>query len=235
VIEPELPFPGATGRGVKIAIVDSGVNANHPHIVAPIQPVFLDSSEPEQSIDDQAGHGTAVTAAIQEKAPGAEYFVIRLFGQSLRSSSERLMEAICWSIENRMNVVNLSLGTTNFAARSQFEELAAQARASGVLLVSARSANIEPTLPGALPNVIGVDADWELPREHYRIREMDGAPRFIASGYPRPLPGMHPRRNLHGVSFAVANMAGFIARACEAAGSSSYEQVVVALKREARA
>src|ERR1700685_210273 len=81
-LEPELPFPGATGRGVKIAVVDSGVHVNHPHITAPIQPVFLDSSELDRSIDDNAGHGTAVTAAIQEKAPEAEYFAIKLFGRS---------------------------------------------------------------------------------------------------------------------------------------------------------
>ena len=33
--EPRVPFPSATGKGVKIAVIDSGVNIRHPHIVSP--------------------------------------------------------------------------------------------------------------------------------------------------------------------------------------------------------
>ena len=48
---------------------------------------------------------------------------------------------------------------------------------------------------------------------------------YVASGYPRSLPGVPRERNLHGISFAVANMTGFVARACEAsqaAGAASF-------------
>jgi len=230
--ELELPFPGATGRGVRIAVIDSGVNANHPHIIAPIQPVFLDSFDEEQSIEDHAGHGTAIMAAIQEKAPEAEYFVIKLFGRSLRTSAARLIEAIRWSVENRMNVVNLSLGTTNQDAGRELQELAGRAREAGVLLISARSACSEPTLPGALPDVIGVDVDWELPRQRYRVITAADSQHFIASGFPRPLPGMPPTRNLHGISFAVANMTGFGARAHQMVEFGTFRSVCDALTRE---
>jgi hypothetical protein len=46
----------------------------------------------------------------------------------------------------------------------------------------------------------------------------DGTAVFAASPYPRPIPGVPRERNLSGVSFAVANVTGFIARAVEAAG-----------------
>jgi subtilisin family serine protease len=236
--ELELPFPGATGRGVKIAVIDSGVNVNHPHIIAPIQPVFLDSFTgersitEERSIEDNAGHGTAVTAAIQEKAPEAEYFAIKLFGRSLRTSATRLTEAIRWSLENRMNIVNLSLGTTNPGAWRELQELAELAREAGVLLISARSASPEPALPGALPEVIGVDVDWELPRQRYRAGAASDSQLFLASGFPRPLPGMDPARNLHGISFAVANMSGFAARAYQTVGGGTLSSVCDALTRE---
>jgi subtilisin family serine protease len=231
-LELQLPFPGAAGRGVKIAVIDSGVNVNHPHIIAPIQPVFLDTFDEERSVEDRAGHGTAVTAAIQEKAPEAEYFAIKVFGRSLRTSSARLIEAIRWCVENRINVVNLSLGTNNMSARPELQELAGRAREGGVLLISARSAGAEPTLPGALPEAIGVDVDWELPRLRYRVSTVSDSPHFATSGFPRPLPGMDPARNLHGISFAVANMSGFAARAYQTVETATVVSVCDALKRE---
>jgi len=55
---------------------------------------------------------------------------------------------------------------------------------------------------------------------------------FRASGYPRPVPGVPPARNLHGISFAVANMTGFVARACELAGPGGEPQARVFRVRE---
>ena len=43
----------------------------------------------------------------------------------------------------------------------------------------------------------------------------DGSVRLRASGYPRPIPGVPPERNLKGLSFAVANASGFLALAIE--------------------
>jgi hypothetical protein len=58
---------------------------------------------------------------------------------------------------------------------------------------------------------VGVDADVTCPRDRFRYR--DGL--FLASPFPRPIPGVPPERNLHGVSFAVANMTGLLARILE--------------------
>jgi hypothetical protein len=89
------------------------------------------------------------------------------------------------------------------------------------LLVAAREANGQACYPGSLPNVLSVDLDWDCPRDAFRCAASADQMTFCASGYPRPVPGVPPTRNLHGISFAVANMAGFVARACElvAAGS----------------
>jgi subtilisin family serine protease len=227
------PFPTATGRGLKIAVVDSGVNVRHPHICAPTRGVVFDSGSDDLSSDDSVGHGTAVTAAIQEKAPDAEYYALKLFGASLRATSERLIAAITWTIENRMDIVNLSLGTTNFDRREELERLLERAASGGTLLVAARSAGQQPVLPGVLEGVIGVEVDWDLPRDRYRVADSNGIPYFLASGYPRPLPGMPPARNLNGISFAVANMTGFVARACETLASRSFRRVTEALAAEA--
>jgi subtilisin family serine protease len=227
------PMAAATGRGLKIAVIDSGVNVRHPHICAATHCVIIGSEGEELSSDDPVGHGTAVTAAIQEKAPDAEYYALKLFGASLRATSDRLIAAIKWTIENRMDIVNLSLGTSNFDRRDELQLLVERAAAVGVLLVSARSAGPQPVLPGVLEGVIGVEVDWDLPRDRYRVSDANGSPYFLASGYPRPLPGISPARNLNGISFAVANMTGFVARACETRENRSFGEICEVLAAEA--
>jgi subtilisin family serine protease len=234
-----IPFLSASGRGIRVAVIDSGINSAHPHICTPAKTVRVagagsrgvDSGEVYSS-EDTLGHGTAVMAAIQEKAPAAEYFAVKLFGSSLRATTTRLLNAIEWAIDSRMDVVNLSLGTTNLNEWAKFQALAERASSEGVVLVSARSSSIRPLLPGALPAVIGVDIDWDLPRHRYRIASADGRSYFFASGYPRPMPGVSPARNLSGISFAVANMTGFVARACEGLPKRSFQTVRDALAAE---
>jgi subtilisin family serine protease len=227
------PMTAATGRGLRIAVIDSGVNVRHPHISATTHGVVFGSESDDSSSDDPIGHGTAVMAAIQEKAPAAEYFALKLFGASLRTTTGRLIEAIEWTIENRMDVVNLSLGTSNFDYRDKLQSLVERAAAAAILLVSARSAGPNPVLPGVLQGVIAVDVDWDLTRDRYRVSDADGSPYFLASAYPRPLPGVPPSRNLNGISFAVANMTGFVAQACEARQSRSFREICEALAGQA--
>jgi subtilisin family serine protease len=233
------PFPSRTGRGVRIAVIDSGVNRRHPHILSLAGGLSVrPGGEIEEGVyTDMLGHGTAVMAAIQEKAPQAEYFAVKVFHSSLRTSAESLLTAIEWAIEQRMDVVNLSLGTRNPDHSARFEEVIAKAARNSVVLVAARDADAEPCLPGSLPGVFGVGLDWDTPRNLYRCEDTAGGVVYFTSGYPRSLPGLPRERNLHGISFAVANMTGFIARACEethAAGAArSFEALSEALRAEA--
>jgi Subtilase family len=203
-----FPFPGRTGRGVRVAVIDSGVHAAHPHIraIAGGATIRGDGAVEEGSFTDRLGHGTAVMAAIQEKAPDAEYFAVKVFDGKLQSTAMALFRAVEWSIERRAHIVNLSLGTANEAHRENFERLIDRAAAAGVSVISART-----FLPGCLDGAIGVELDERCERTSYRVCETA----FAASGLPRPAPGIPPERNLQGISFAVANLSGFAARACE--------------------
>jgi len=133
-----------------------------------------------------------------------------------------------------MDVVNLSLGSSNPGCREALEELVERAGQAGIVFVSARHSGQVPVLPGMLEGVIGVDVDWDLPRNRYRIScEPDGSLRCFASGFPRPLPGVPPARNLNGISFAVANMTGFVARACAGLEQRSLDSVLRVLAAQA--
>jgi subtilisin family serine protease len=193
--------------GIRIAVIDSGVNPDHPHISR------VDGGFPEDYLD-RLGHGTAVMAAIQEKAPDAEYFAVRVFERELRTNIDSLVAAIQWCIDHEMDIVNLSLGTSKHAEK--FAPLV-----SRVLVVSAAG-----MFPGDLPGVIRVAPDPDIARDQYRVE----GETFFASGYPRPMPGVPRERNLSGVSFAVANMTGFAGRACEGLTERSYQAVLSYLR-----
>ncbi len=211
-------FAGATGRGVRVAVIDSGVNSRHPHIQTPVAGGIAIGPDPAAngslSYIDVMGHGTAVMAAIQEKAPQAECFAVKVFHDSLRTSIRQLLAAMEWAIAERMDVINLSLGTRNAEHAPRFLPLIERASEIGCVLVSAIEAEGAVCFPGSLPEVIGVGLDAACPRDIYRV---DGEV-FRASPYPRSLPGVPVERNLSGISFAVANMTGIVACARESLG-----------------
>ncbi len=185
---------------MKIAIIDSGIHAGHPHVGAVAGSIHFTADGVGSDPVDRLGHGTAVAGAIREKVPHADLFAVKVFDRRLAVQIGALLRALEWCREQRMDVVNLSLGTENPEHRAPLEV----ALRHNSLVVSAAG-----MLPGSLPGVVGVAADEDCPRDRFRYR--DGV--YWASPYPRPIPGVPPERNLHGVSFAVANMTGFVALA----------------------
>ena len=158
------------GRGICIGIIDSGVHAAHPHVKGVAGGIGLDArGQVSGDYVDRIGHGTAVTAAIREKAPAADCYAIRIFDARLAASSSTLLSAIEWAVAARVHVINLSLGSTNRAHEPAFASAVARARAAGVAIVAARDEEGVEWLPGCLPGVVQVQADWDCPREELRV------------------------------------------------------------------
>lgn len=204
---------------LRIAVIDSGVHPEHPHIDAarllPGLAVATDGAVTlgaEASLD-RLGHGTAVIAAIQDQAADALCMPIRVFHDGLRTSARALIGAIAQAVAAQADIINLSLGTLNPAHHGPFEDAARAASEAGALIISARDMDGVPCLPGCLPDVLGVSLDWDCPRAEVRFAAAENeGPFLFASGHPRPIPGVAQQRNLHGISFAVANMTGIVAR-----------------------
>lgn len=211
-----MSFEGLTGRGVRVAIIDSGVNPVHPHVGPVAGGVFIGPSGQSPLYLDYLGHGTAVAGAIREKAADALLYAVKVFDRALSTRSEIILQAIEWCLAREMQVINLSLGTLSQNDHARFQELVARAARSGVVLVAAHEANGQAVLPGCLPTTMAVGLSSDCPRDSYRCVTTSSRTLFSASGYPRKIPGVPQERNLNGISFAVANMTGFVARARQA-------------------
>jgi subtilisin family serine protease len=208
------PFSGGQGKGVIIAVVDSGVHAEHSHIGNRVVGgvCVLPTADPADWVD-RIGHGTAVAAAIHEKAPQAKLLAVRVFDHSLTTSAQALADGIVWSADRDADLINLSLGTPNAAHHDLLSEAVAYAVERGSLVVSARELDGRALLPGSLDGTAGVLLDWDCARDEIGMSSADGGQSlYAASGYPRPIPGVPVERNLSGISFAVANVTGFLAR-----------------------
>jgi subtilisin family serine protease len=208
-----------SGRGVRVAVVDSGVHAAHPHVGRADAGIGIrENGELDPDTVDYLGHGTAVAAAILEKAPEATILPIKVFWRTLSTGASPLVLAIDEACSRGARVINLSLGTPNAKHRPMLEAAVSRARSAGAVIVSALRGDDDGLewLPGCLAGVVAVRLDWGCPRDEYRIDRSSGSTIIVASGYPRDRPGVPRERNLKGVSFAVANATGFVARACEA-------------------
>jgi hypothetical protein len=195
---------------VLVAVLDSGVHASHPHVDAGavIESAAIDAGFADTV--DRLGHGTAVAAAILDLAPAARLLVGKVFDRSLATNATVLADGIAWAVDRGARLINLSLGTQNRAHEEKLRASVAHASARGALVVSARDGDV--WLPGAFSDVVGVVADARLERNEFGLDDAG----FHATPFPRPIPGVPKERNLRGVSFAVANLTGALARLLEA-------------------
>jgi hypothetical protein len=220
--------------GVTVAVIDSGVNVPHPHLPGVAGGIAFDLAGAEHDdVVDRLGHGTAAAAAIHEKAPDAQLIAIKVFDRELATTVSTLVRAIDWASQRRVRLINLSLGTPNEFRRPELAPAVERAVARGSIIVSAHELDGCPWFPGSMPGVVGVIMDAEQPRGDVSVLESASGAILRASPYPRPIPGVPPERNLNGISFAVANATGVLARELEARPDVASAEAAIALLRAA--
>lgn len=157
---------GATGAGVRVAIVDSGVDADHPRVggVTTSVEIEVDPDSPEGyrvndvPHADLVGHGTACAAIIRSIAPDVELHSIRVLGANLTGRGSILYAGIAWAVDHRMQVVNLSLSSKSEKLFAPLHRLADEAYFNRSLLVSAANNQPGPTYPSEFSSVVSVAA-----------------------------------------------------------------------------
>lgn len=152
---------GATGEGIDVCILDSGVDAAHPLVggLASAVAVSLDGEEvriePDE-LGDVCGHGTACAGIVRSLAPGCRLHSVRVLGAGNTGSGELILGGLRHAIEQGFNVVNLSLSTTKRRFAELLHELADKAYFQGTVLVaSAHNMPVE-SYPWRFSSVISV-------------------------------------------------------------------------------
>jgi hypothetical protein len=217
-----------------VAVIDSGVNPAHPHLfrVAPGIGFLADGTETADCLD-RLGHGTAVAAAIQEKAPEVEVVPVKILHDALETRADALARAIEWAAVQDVHAISLSVGLARADLAERLRDPLERALARRLVVVAARRDEERDWYPGSFAGPVGVLLDWRCPRDEYRVVSAAGRILLGASGYARPIPGVDPERNLKGISFAVANVTGFVARALEAFRGAPSDRAIEALARRA--
>jgi subtilisin len=158
-------FGDADGAGVTVAIVDSGIEGDHPavagHVVRHLR-VELDGDEASVTDDhdahDLVGHGTACAGIVASIAPAAEIVSIRMLGADNRGKGRALAAAIEWAAGEGIEVVNLSLSSRSEPLFAAFHAVADRSYFANSLLVCAANNVPGPSYPSLFASVVSVAA-----------------------------------------------------------------------------
>jgi len=112
-------WPVTDGHGVKVGIIDTGIDLTHPDLAANIAGGY-NATNPKLSPADDHGHGTHVAgtiAAVYDSkgvvgvAPKASLYAVKALDRNGSGNVSDIVAAIDWAVQNHMQVVNMSLGS----------------------------------------------------------------------------------------------------------------------------
>jgi subtilisin len=218
VWNPESTWGDGSGAGVRVAIVDSGVDNDHPAIAGAVKG-WIEPYEADGKLqfrtdrhEDSSGHGTACAGIVLSLAPKVELYSIKVLGGTLSGTGALFAAGLHWAIDNGMQVVNLSLGTTKRDFYPILHELADTAYFRRVVLVAAANNLPVPSFPSLYASVISV-ASQEDPDPLHFCYNPSPPVEFSAPGIDVQVAwsgGSYVRST--GNSFAAPHIAGLVAR-----------------------
>jgi subtilisin len=216
-IDREWAWGGSTGAGVRVAVIDSGIDADHPAVGGRVEYAAIVEDGDELRVDlephgDDFGHGTACAGIIRGLAPDCLITSVKVLGAGLSGRGTVFAEGLRWAIENGMQVCNLSLGTTKRDFYALLHELVDEAYFADVALVTAANNLPKASYPSTYSSVISVAShdvhDDEVyycnprPPVEFGALGIDVHVAWLDGGY----------MDATGNSFAAPHITGFVAR-----------------------
>lgn len=219
-LSPEWAWGGSRGEGVRVAVIDSGIDADHPdlegcvdvdagiHVAVTPEGELVETLGPHT---DSFGHGTACAGIIHSLAPAARLTSVKVLGAGLSGKAAAFLHGLAWAIEEGFDVINLSLGTTRRDWALTFYELCDQAYFANSFLVTAAN-NIQRTsYPSLFASVASVACN--LSKDPFRFHYNPEPPtEFLAPGIDIEVAWTQGGRlTATGNSYAAPHIAGIAA------------------------
>lgn len=179
-----------TGAGVKVAILDTGIDPSHPDLKDNYMGGYnfvYDNNDPYD--DSRYGHGTHVAGIIAARdngtgvvgvAPEASIYALKVLNGGLMGLTSDILAAIEWAITNKINVINMSFGAPMDS--QAFMDACDAAFKAGIVLVASTGNFNQPMVdnPAGFDSVIAVSAttqdDTKAPFSNYGAKVEFAAP-----------------------------------------------------------
>ncbi|OCA89149.1 hypothetical protein A8F95_05380 [Bacillus wudalianchiensis] len=253
-------IPGTlSGKGVKIGILDSGIDRNHQDLQVAGGACFMTILGPDgckNAYNDDNGHGTHVAGVIAAKdnsigvvgvAPDAQIYAVKVLNKLGSGTTSTMMAGIEWAIKNKMDIINISI--TSPYEDSNLRKMIQRAYESGIIVVAA-AGNEGPPEPGEVssvqypakfPEVIAVSS-VDVNKKHDPLASIGKEVEFVAPGeniystYPTALTTMTKEKGyemLSGTSMASPYVVGLAALYKEKYPAMTNKQIRTLLQKNA--
>lgn len=215
-LSPEWAWGGADGSGVRVAVIDSGVDADHPLLgecvdrdagvefaVENREVVRVDGAH-----DDSFGHGTACAGIIHSLAPACRVTSVKVLGRGLRGKAAAFLQGLAWAVDEGFDVINLSLGTRKRDWALAFYDVCDRAYFGNSFIVTAANNVQRRSFPSLYASVTSVacNTDSDPFRFHYNP---EPPTEFLARGIDVEVPWLAGETiRSTGNSYAAPHIAG---------------------------
>ena len=212
---------GSRGNDVRVAVIDSGIDADHPALDGCVDrdnalDVRIGADETIELVPgphgDAFGHGTACAGIIHSLAPEATITSVRVLDATLTGKAKQFSAGLQWAVEQRFDVINLSLGTRRADVAFELHQLCDAAYFNGTVIVTAANNVHRMSFPSLFSSVISVACNTTEDPERFHFNPAPPT-EFLARGIDVDLAWRDgTRMTATGNSFAAPHISGFVAR-----------------------
>ncbi len=206
-IDADLAWQVNKGKGIRVAVLDTGIDLDHPEIKDNIKGGFSSNGV---SFEDDIGHGTFIAGIIKEIAPEVELYSVKVLDKGKGYLSDVIL-GLEWCIQNKIQVINIGFGSE--IDNQSFREAILKTYAQGIVIVApaGNKGKNEVDFPARYPEVFAItatDKNDQLalfsnfgPEIDFAAPGVDISSTFLGGGH----------RNFSGSSLASAHVTGTVA------------------------
>ena len=233
----------STGSNVRVAVLDSGLNPQFPALRGRNAKIFDCTLENESlqvtelsgtENSDRNGHGSLVQSCVSAVAPDAQVDHFRILDEHNQCDSTLLCYVLDHVIEQKYDVINLSLGTRNEEHLAWLVSIVKRAYENNIVVVAACSNVGNSLYPARFTYCVSVDA---MAAQHpLQIKfKANSVVEFSAMGVNVSVPGLSEKQKfVTGSSYAAGHISGLCARIIEIQGRCQPLDVKILLREYAR-